>query len=143
MARHITQELVEFRMDWAGKDGVKVFERHMETIAGKWLQARVWMKDMEESRTGTCWRHICQVAIDAARGEMKAAVKAVEYYRTKGEEDLMKESEAKAARIEKNLEVHFKESLWLKTPHAGEDFAGLIVEESKAKILEGKNSLFN
>ena len=127
-------------MDWAGSEGVKVFERHMAGIAGQWLQARVWMKDMEESRTGSCWRHICQVAIDAARWEMKAAVQAVEYYKTHGEEDLMKEAKEKADRIQLNLEVHFKESLWLKTPHAGEDFAGLIVEESKAKIFKGQNS---
>ena len=127
-------------MEWAGAEGVKIFERHMAGIAGTWLQARLWMKDMDESRAGSCWRHICQVAIEGARWEMKAASDAIEYYRKKGEDELMQEAKEKAARIEKNLEVHFKESLWLKTPHAGEDFAGMIVEESKVKLLEGKNS---
>ena len=142
------QEMTEFRLEWAGDAGIEVFERRMKAIAVKWVQARKWSKGVEEKEYPAAWRFICGKAIEQSRWMMEEQMKAVALLKASGwpmeakNKVVVEEYEETAKRIKDNLEVQFRNSLWLRTPFVGEDFQAHLVEGAQVSLLKDCNAIY-
>ena len=128
---------MEFRLSWAGEDGVGVFNRRVKTIAMQWFQARQWVKDVEVQHLGATWRHICSLAKQGAEWEMEDCRAKEEHYRREGKVKEAMEAHEVAERILVNLNVHFRESRWLQDPFPEDVIPGMEALQAQQILTIG------
>ena len=136
--RHLSQCMCEYRKDKAGDQGIEVFDRWVEDVAQKWLQARGWLRDIKPDKFKNTWVKLWKGAMEYSWAHHDA-VKADAARVLKEEQNIAKRDklEAECEAIKANLEEHLKKSFWW----IKEDVQGMWEEEDRMVVWRALNSV--